>query len=94
MLMKIHVIGLDEEHLAFYRRRFPCNVVTSICAVDICELSYIQDETSCSEVPSSRSCQFCDFYCRDHGLVEDEAEYQRLLGEKRKELTAMMIHEE
>ena len=93
MLMEIHVIGLDEEQLAFYRR-FPGNVVTSICAVDICELSYIQDETSCSEVRSSRSCQFCDFYCRDHGLVEDEAEYQRLLGEKRKELTAMMIHEE
>ena len=39
-------------------------------------------------------CQFCVFYCRDHGLVEDEAEYQRLLGEKRKELAAMMIHGE
>ena len=44
ILMKIHVIGLDEEHLAFYRRRFPGNVVISICAVDIHELSYIQDE--------------------------------------------------
>ena len=43
MLMEIHVIGLDEEQLAFYRR-FPGNVVTSICAVDIHELSYIQDE--------------------------------------------------
>ena len=39
-------------------------------------------------------CQFCVFYCRDHGLVEDEAEYQRLLGEKRKELAANMIHGE
>ena len=40
MLMKIHVIGLEEEHLAFYRRK----VVTSTCSVDIHELSYIQDE--------------------------------------------------
>ena len=39
-------------------------------------------------------CQFRVFYCRDHGLVEDEAEDQRLLGEKREELAAMMIHEE
>jgi len=41
-------------------------------------------------------CQFCVryFYYRGHGLVEDETEYQRLLGEKRKELAAMMIHEE
>ena len=27
-------------------------------------------------------------------ITEDEVEYQRLLGEKRKELAAMMIHEE
>ena len=40
-------------------------------------------------------CQFClFFYCRDHGLAEDEPEYQKVLGEKRKELAAMMIHEE
>ena len=44
MLMKIHVIGLDEEHLAFYRKKLSGSVVTSICAVDIHELSYIQDE--------------------------------------------------
>ena len=39
-------------------------------------------------------CQFCVRYCRYHGLVEDETEYQRLLGEKLKELAAMMIHKE
>ena len=150
MLMKIHVIGLDEEHLAFYRRKFPGSVVTSICAVDIHELSYIQDEREVllrgpffqvlqlhegGELLSGRPtevlemvmlnsnrdhltsvqmqeeqqaaarrlfgtmvtvtrCQFCVRYCRDHGLVEDEAEYRRLLGEKRKELAAMMSHEE
>ena len=44
MLMKIHVIGLDEEHRVFYRRKFSGSVVTSICAVEFHELSYIQDE--------------------------------------------------
>ena len=39
-------------------------------------------------------CQFCVRYYRVHGLVEDETEYQRLLGEKLKELAAMMILEE
>ena len=36
-------------------------------------------------------CQFCVRYYRGHGLVE---EYRRLLGEKRKELAAVMSHEE
>ena len=150
MLMKIHVIGLDEEHLAFYRRKFPGSVVTSICAVDIHKLSYIQYEREVllrgpffqvlqlhegGELLSGRPsevlemvmlspnrdhltsvqmqeeqqatagrlfgtmvtvtrCQFCVRYCWYHGLDEDETEYQRLLGEKQKELSAMMIHEE
>ena len=136
MLMKIHVIGLDEEHLAFYRRKFPGSVVTSICAVDIHKLSYIPDEREVllrgpffqvlqlhegGELLSGRPvevlemvmlnsnrdhltsvqmqeeqqatsrrlfgtmatvsrCQSCVRYCRDHGLVEDEAEYRILLG--------------
>ena len=150
MLMKIHVIGLDEEHLAFYRRKFSGSVVTFICAVDIHELSYIQDEREVllrdpffqvlqlhegGELLSGRPsevlemvmvnsnrghitsvqlqeqqeaaarrlfgtmvtvtrCQFCVRYYRGHGPVEDETEYQRLLGDKLKELAAMLIHEE
>ena len=44
LLMEIHVIGLNLEHLAFYRQKFPGSVVSTICAVDIHQLSYVKDE--------------------------------------------------
>ena len=44
LLMEIHVIGLNPEHLAFYRQKFPGSVVSTICAVDIHQLSYVKDE--------------------------------------------------
>ncbi|KAL4238746.1 hypothetical protein ACF0H5_003454 [Mactra antiquata] len=39
LIIKIHVIGLKPEYVEHYTRRFPSTVLTTICAVDIQELS-------------------------------------------------------
>ena len=44
LLMKIHIIELEPEYLRFYRERFPISVVSTICAVDIKDLSVMPHE--------------------------------------------------
>ena len=44
VLLSIHIIGLHPEHLAAYRKEFPTSVVSSICAVDISDLSRYKRE--------------------------------------------------
>ena len=45
LLYKIHVINLKKEYLHFYRKRFPSSVVSTICAVDIADLSVFESES-------------------------------------------------
>ena len=44
LLLKIHVIGLKQSYIDHYRSIFPNSVLTTICAVDIQELSRHQGE--------------------------------------------------
>ncbi|KAH3854273.1 uncharacterized protein LOC127870716 [Dreissena polymorpha] len=45
LLLKIHVIGVKPEYVAFYKRRFPNAELTTICAVDIHEISQYPGES-------------------------------------------------
>jgi hypothetical protein len=44
LLIKINVISLKKEYIEFYNKRFPTSVLTTICAVDVHNLSVFPDE--------------------------------------------------
>lgn len=44
LIIKIHVIGLKPEYTAHYKSRFPDSVLTTLCAVDIHQISLHRKE--------------------------------------------------
>lgn len=44
ILMKINVIELEPEYMEYYKTRFPTSVLSTICAVDIKDLSLMKHE--------------------------------------------------
>lgn len=45
VMLRIHVIELKPEYLEYYRQTYPSSVVSTICAVDIHELSDFAEES-------------------------------------------------
>ncbi|XP_031560403.1 uncharacterized protein LOC116296517 [Actinia tenebrosa] len=68
LLMKIHVIELEKEYLEHYRRRFPTSVVSTICAVDIKDLSLMSHEKEV--ILRGPFFQVLDFY--DGEVIENQ----------------------
>lgn len=68
LLMKIHVIELQQDYIEYYKARFPTSVLSTICAVDIKNLSLMSHEKEV--ILRGPFFQILDFY--DGEIVEDQ----------------------